>query len=201
MDYGLISFGGADASLAPDPALATNTVARVVRAAGAASYAGTTITAAAGLGFSSPVPFSATDTTMSVRVWSPAVDIPARLKVEDHADATHSVETEATTTVAGAWETLTFDFAHQATGTAGLDLAYRYDKASVFFDFNRDDYGPRLLTLPPLRTGLRRVAAFSTDGPRCPAADGGGHGGVDAHVADASRRPEKCGGIGPSGSG
>ena len=29
---------------------------------------------------------------------------------------TKSVETEATTTVAGAWETLVFDFANQAAG-------------------------------------------------------------------------------------
>ncbi|MCK7481722.1 MAG: hypothetical protein M0C28_34540 [Candidatus Moduliflexus flocculans] len=34
---------------------------------------------------------------------------------------TKSVETEATTTVANAWETLTFDFANQAAGTAGAE--------------------------------------------------------------------------------
>ena len=51
---------------------------------------------------------------VTVRVWAPAAGIPIRLKVEDAADPTKSVETEATTTVANAWETLTFDFANQA---------------------------------------------------------------------------------------
>jgi|GEM_PF-246913 len=138
VDYGLIGFGGAeDSTLAADPTSAANTVAKVVRAAGAATFAGTTITAAAGLGFASPIPFTATDTRMSVRVWSPDAAIPVRLKVEDHADPTRSVETEATTTVAGGWETLTFNFANQASGTAALNLAYAYDKASIFFDFGR----------------------------------------------------------------
>ncbi len=139
VQYGLIGFGGAEnSSLGPDPTNAANTVATVVRAAGAATYAGTTVTAAAGLGFASPIPFTATDTKLSVRVWSPDANIPVRLKVEDHADNTRSVETQTNTTVAGGWETLTFDFAHEATGTAALNLAFRYDKASIFFDFGRD---------------------------------------------------------------
>ena len=138
VDYGFSSFGGADATLVADPTDAANTVAQVVRSAGAETYAGSTITAAAGLGFASPIPFTATSTVMTVRVWSPDVGIPVRLKVEDHADVTRSVETEATTTVAGAWETLTFNFANQAAGTAGLNLAFTYDKASIFFDFGRD---------------------------------------------------------------
>ena len=138
VDYGFIGFGGAeDSSATVDPTNAANMVAKVVRAAGAETYAGTTITAAAGLGFASRIPFTANDTSMSVRVWSPDANIPVRLKVEDHADNTKSVETEATTTVAGAWETLTFNFANQANGTAALNLAYNYDKASIFFDFGR----------------------------------------------------------------
>ena len=72
---------------------------------------------------------------MSVRVWSPDAGIQVRLKVEDAADPTKSVETEATTTVANAWETLTFDFANQAAGTAALNLAYTYNKISIFFNF------------------------------------------------------------------
>ncbi len=138
VDYGLIGFGGTeDSALAPDPTNAANTVAKVVRAAGAETFAGTTITAAAGLGFASRIPFTGSDTTMSVRVWSPDANIPVRLKVEDHADNTKSVETETTTTVAGEWETLTFNFANQATGTAALNLTFNYDKATIFFDFGR----------------------------------------------------------------
>ena len=138
VDYGFIGFGGAEASsLAADPANAANSAAKVVRAAGAETYAGTTITAAAGLGFTPKIPFNANDTRMSVRVWSPDAGIPVRLKVEDHADANKSVEAETTTTTANAWQTLTFNFATQVAGTAPLNLAFNYDKATIFFDFGR----------------------------------------------------------------
>ncbi len=46
------------------------------------------------------------------------------------------METEKLTTVANAWETLVFDFANQANGTAALNLAYTYNMASIFFNFN-----------------------------------------------------------------
>ena len=81
------------------------------------------------------LPFTARSTQMTVRVYSPDAGIKVRLKVEDAADPTRSVETEATTTVANAWETLTFDFANQATGTAALNLNYTYNKVSIFFNF------------------------------------------------------------------
>jgi len=45
------------------------------------------------------------------------------------------VETQATTTIAGAWEVLTFDFSNHSAGTAPLDLDYTYDKATIFFNF------------------------------------------------------------------
>lgn len=139
--YGLVGFGGAeDSSLVADPTLATNQVAKVVRAAGAETYAGTTITDTRGgvqTGFSPKIPFNSTDTRMSVRVWSPDAGIPVRLKVEDAADPNKSVETEATVTAAAGWQTLNFDFATQATGTAALNLAYNYNKATIFFDFGR----------------------------------------------------------------
>ena len=134
--YGLLGFGGAeDSTIAADPAGGTNQVAKVVKSATAELWAGTTLTADGTLGFATAIPFTATATRMTVRVYSPAAGVPVRLKVEDHADATHSVETEATTTMANAWETLTFDFATQATGTAALNLAFTYDKASIFFNF------------------------------------------------------------------
>ncbi|MBC7455176.1 MAG: hypothetical protein H7335_16040 [Massilia sp.] len=136
--YGLIGFGGAeDSSIAADPSNAANMVAKVVRAAGAETYAGTTISAVAGLGFTPKLAFDANNTKLSVRVWSPDAGIPVRLKVEDHANATNSVETEAITTQASGWQTLTFDFAAQAAGTAAVNFSYRYDKATIFFDFGR----------------------------------------------------------------
>lgn len=139
--YGLTGFGGAeDSSIVVDPTNAANKVAKVVRAAGAETYAGTTITDIRGgvqTGLSPKIPFNATDTRMSVRVWSPDAGIPVRLKVEDSADPNKSVETEATVTTAAGWQTLTFDFKTQSAGTAALNLGFNYNKATIFFDFGR----------------------------------------------------------------
>ncbi len=134
--YGLVGFGGADDStIVADPAGGTNQVAKVVKSATAELWAGTTLTADGTLGFASKVPFTPLATKMTVRVYSPDAGIQVRLKVEDHTNPGISVETEATTTVANAWETLTFDFANQAAGTPALNLANAYDKASIFFNF------------------------------------------------------------------
>jgi hypothetical protein len=136
VEYGVIGFEGAEAStIEVDPTDATNTVVKVIKSAAAQPWAGTTVTNSNGDGLANAIPFTATETQMTVRVWSPDAGIQVRLKVEDHTNPTISVETEATTTAAGAWETLTFDFANQATGTAALNIANSYDKASIFFNF------------------------------------------------------------------
>ena len=137
VDYGVIGFEGAEAStIVTDPTNSANTVVKVIKSASAQPWAGTTITAAAALGLASPVPFSTTNTLMSLKVWSPDAGIQVRLKVENHSNPTQSVETEATTTVANGWQTLVFNFANQALGTAPLNLAYSLDKASVFMNFS-----------------------------------------------------------------
>jgi hypothetical protein len=109
-------------------------VARVVKSATAELWAGTTVSTGANNSVDT-IPFTATNTRMTVRVYSPRAGIPVRLKVEDAADPTHTVETEAIITVANAWQTLTFDFANPAPGTAALNLAFTYNKVSIFFDF------------------------------------------------------------------
>ncbi len=132
VNYAVTDFGGNVTVDDVDPGNAANKVKKTTKTNGAQTWAGTTI----GAGFTSKIPFSATATQMSVRVYSPAVGLPIRLKVEDRTDNTKSVETEKLTTVANAWETLVFDFANQATGTATINLTYNYDMASIFFDFN-----------------------------------------------------------------
>jgi hypothetical protein len=135
LTYTLTGFGGAeDSTVVTDPTGGTNQVARVVKSATAELWAGTTVSTGANQSVGT-IPFDAANTQMTVRVYSPLAGIPVRLKVEDAADPTHSVETEATTTVAGAWETLTFNFANQAPGTAALDFTYTYNKVSIFFNF------------------------------------------------------------------
>ena len=133
--YTLTGFGGAeDSSVVADPAGGTNKVAKVVKSATAEVWAGTTVSTGAGASVGK-IPFDAANTRMTVRVYSPNAGIKVRLKVEDAADGTHSAETEATTTVANAWETLTFDFANPASGTAALNFSYTYNKVSIFFNF------------------------------------------------------------------
>ncbi len=133
--YTLTGFGGAeDSTLVPDPAGGGNTVAKVVKSAAAELWAGTTVSTGANNSVGT-IPFTATSTKMTVRVYSPKAGIPVRLKVEDAADPTHTVETEALTTKVNAWETLTFDFANPVSGTAALNLAYTYNKVTIFFNF------------------------------------------------------------------
>ena len=133
--YTLTGFGGAeDATVVVDPAGGTNKVAKVVKSATAELWAGTTVSTGANQSIAT-IPFTATARTMTVRVYSTAAGKPVRLKVEDAADPTKSVETEAMTTAAGAWQTLTFNFANQAAGTAAINLSYRFNKASIFFNF------------------------------------------------------------------
>lgn len=80
----------------------------------------------------------ATNTQMTVRVHSPAAELPVRLKIENSMDSSVSVITETTTTVANEWEHLTFDFADEVEGTSPFDVAATYDKIVIFFNFGAD---------------------------------------------------------------
>lgn len=137
INYAVTDFGGNLSSNAVDPTKPSNKVKKCIKPVGAATYAGATI----GTYFSSAIPFTASVTQMSVRVYSPAAGIHVRLKVEDHTNNTKSVETEAVTNLANTWETLIFDFSAQAAGTAAMNLNYNYDMASIFFDFNNAGTG------------------------------------------------------------
>ncbi len=179
--YGLVGFGGAEASsIVTDPTDAANKVAKVVRAAAAETYAGTTVTdtrAGVQLGFAPKIPFNTTDTRMSVRVWSPDAGIPVRLKVEDSSDPNKSVETEATVTTAAGWQTLTFDFMNQATGTSALNLAFNYNKATIFFDFGR------------AKAQAVEKTYYFDDLAFVPGAGGGGGGGGSCGTTDPTCAP------------
>jgi hypothetical protein len=167
LDYELTDFGGVATTLIADPLNAANTVASSNKPLGAELWGGTTVANATGFG---ALPFTATDTSMTVRVYSPDAGIPVRLKVEDITNPAISVETEATTTVANAWETLTFDFSTPAADTAALNLANTYDKASVFFNFGTDG------NTAGDKTYLWDDLTFVTGG-------GGGGGGGDTVLA------------------
>lgn len=131
VNYAVIDFGGNISVDATDPMNAANKVKKTTKPNGAQTWAGTTV----GTGFATPIPIAANATRMSVRIYSPAAGLPIRLKIEDRNNNTRSVETEKVTTVANAWETLVFDFANQAPGTAAINFSYTYNMASLFFDF------------------------------------------------------------------
>ena len=136
-NYGFEDFeGGHTSSLVQDPTDATNTVVQVIKTCGETCqvWAGTTI--AKGLVI---YPLTDTETVMTVRVWSPAVGVTVRLKLEESGDPTHTVETDAVTTIAEAWETLTFDFSNPATNdgnaTNPLNTSYVFDTLSIFLNY------------------------------------------------------------------
>jgi hypothetical protein len=133
VNYDLVDFGGTASSIV-NPVTSGNKVCKTLKTNAAELWAGTTIGGTTG-GFANPIPFAPGSTTMTMRVYSPDAQIPVRMKVEDPLDPTKSVETEAMTTVANAWENLTFNFANQASGTAPINFSYTYKKLSVFFNF------------------------------------------------------------------
>ena len=134
LDYGLTDFGGNVSSIVVDPEDAGNTVVQTVRTAGAAVFAGTTV--GQPLGLENPVPFDFDNTGMSARVWSPEAGVTVKLKVEQVGNPGIFVEQDVLTTVAGAWETLEFDFSTPVAG--GLNLDLDYDLVTIFFNFGAD---------------------------------------------------------------
>lgn len=133
IDYILTDFGGNTSTVVADPTDATNTVAKTVKPATAEVWAGTTIGPASG--FASAIPFTASETKMSARVWSPVAGATILMKVEDSNDANVFVEMPATITEAETWETLVFDVTEQREGTDAVNFESTYDKASIFLDY------------------------------------------------------------------
>lgn len=66
----------------------------------------------------------------TMKVWSPTVGTNVLVKLEDMADAGSFVEISAVTTVASAWEELTFPVASSESG--------KYDLIILFFELNTD---------------------------------------------------------------
>ncbi|MES2976934.1 MAG: glycoside hydrolase family 16 protein, partial [Pseudomonadota bacterium] len=135
--YTLTGFGGTVPSLdtAP-PAGGSGTAVEVIKTVGAEIWAGVTF-----LSLTSGELITSNSQSVTMRVWAPDAGTVVRLKLEDAADGTRTVETDATTTVAGDWQTLTFNFAQPASGTNPLNHATTFNKASVFFDFGNEGSG------------------------------------------------------------
>ena len=137
VNYGTIDFGGNASSFVADPADASNNVVQSIKTSGSNTWAGTSLAtdnAGTQVGFANAIPFTATDQRLSVRVWAPAVGMPIMMKLEDQTNGAVFVEAQDTTTVAGAWDTLYFDYSTPTNGS--LDLANTYDKVSMFFNWD-----------------------------------------------------------------
>jgi Bacterial Ig-like domain len=198
----LTDFGtnGAPPTVVPDPAGGSNKVLRVAKyatpAPGSEQWAGVTVSTGAGDTIPA-IAFSATAKIITMRVYSPAVGVRVRMKVEKATDAGVSVETDALTTVAGAWETLSFNFANPGLNppvgggaTAPLNLAQTYNRLSIFSDFGLGNGGSGPLP-------ANRVYYYDDITLAPPVAGGGGGGGgtVTAQTfstgfAAANRTPE-----------
>jgi gas vesicle protein len=133
VNYDLVDFGGNTSSIVADPIVPANKVCKAIKSNVAELWAGTSFGGTTG--FATAIPFAAGATTITMRVYSPDAGIPVRMKVEDPNDPGKTVETEVLTTTSNAWETLSFNFANQAPGTAAINFSYTYKKMSVFFNF------------------------------------------------------------------
>ena len=134
-DYTLTDFEGA---VSKDTTINGNHVVKTIKPTGAQPWAGTSIGSDKN-GSKSAIrtPFSnSAAPRLSVLVKSPAAGLKVRIKIEDATNAARSVETDATTlTTANNWDTLIFDLANYASGTAAWDASFTYNKISIFFDF------------------------------------------------------------------
>jgi len=141
VNYAFGDFGGEATSLVTDPTNSSNHVAKSIKTAGAATYAGVTLGGAAG--FATPIPITTANEKMTVMVYSPAAGLDVKLKLDNHSNGNNglSVETDVLTTVANQWETLTFDFSKNAPGTPAFNPQNIYDDATIFFDFGNNGTG------------------------------------------------------------
>ena len=112
-----------------------NSVAKFVKGPTGAPWAGATIFTNAADKSVTPLGLDKS-LVVTARVYAEAAGQTIRLKVENAANAGISVETDALTTVAGAWETLTFNLANPAPGTPAYDPAKTYNKISLFPQFS-----------------------------------------------------------------
>lgn len=128
-------FGGTTSTVIANPdASGINTsamVAESTKPVGAETWAGSFFDVSAPLDLT-------TYTSISVKTWSPTVGAIIKLKVENQANGDENFEVDVLTTVAGQWETLTFDFSAAPAGT--------YDRVVLFFDFDVSPTGSAAYT-------------------------------------------------------
>ena len=132
----LTPFGGESASLTnvdvPDGGPG-GVVAKLIKHTGSEVWTGTTMST--GPDDSIPrIPFSNTNTVITVQLYVKYMNEPILLKVENKSNRFISVET-STTSQASGWQTLSFNFANSSPGTPALDINQIYNKIVIFPNF------------------------------------------------------------------
>jgi hypothetical protein len=128
VDYTTTAFEGGISAADVDPTDATNNVLKFTKPVGAQPWAGVTL---GNQTLNNPIPFTATENIISVKVYSPAAGLPIMMKAEETGGG--FAEATMNTTVANAWETLFFDFSSPSAGS--IDYNLDYDVLSFFGDF------------------------------------------------------------------
>ncbi len=126
-------FGGTYSTLAPNPTNPAWLSLKITKTNAAELWAGTTLGTSAG--FPTNIPFSTNSNQMQVLVYAPNAGTVFKLKAENKADPTQSVETDVTNTTANAWEVLNFNFANHSPGTSAINYSFPYNKLSLFPNF------------------------------------------------------------------
>ncbi|MNS01034.1 hypothetical protein D3C86_395120 [compost metagenome] len=139
--FGDASFGPIPAAVVTNPdksgANVSNKVVQIEKPSGAQVWAGASLNLDAAVDFTK-------GTKVNVTVWSPKVGAKILYKMEvstspkdGNGNPTVFVEVEATTTVANAWQVLTFDL----TSSAAFNTANLYDRVILFPDFGANGTG------------------------------------------------------------
>lgn len=125
LTYDFLGFEGADSAIEsnPDPTgiNPTATVMRSTKTQGAQFFAGTL------LNLDSPIDFSSTQ-KMRLKVWSPKLGIPIKVRLEDEFNSA-GIEVDANTTTQNEWEEMQWDF------SGVYNPAINYVRVVVFFEF------------------------------------------------------------------
>ncbi|WP_298902888.1 carbohydrate-binding protein [uncultured Psychroserpens sp.] len=124
LTYDFLGFAGSDPAIEanPDPTgiNPTANVMRTTKTVGADFFAGTFVN------LDAPIDFS-TSQKLRMKVWSPKLGIPIRVRLEN-ADNSVGIELDANTTTSNEWEELEWDF-------SGMNTAPDYVRVVVFFEF------------------------------------------------------------------
>lgn len=129
--YNFVNFGGAETTKVSNPDATgineSETVAQLIKSAGSEVWAGSYINLGAPIDFSENL-------AIRIKTWSPVAGIPVLLKLENTGNPNIFVEVQANTTIANAWEELTFTFPESVTANS-------YQRVVVFFDFGNSGNG------------------------------------------------------------